>query len=200
LRKPMSVVAALLIAMSAAACSNNGSTSASTATGTAAAKGGDLVIVRGGDSVSMDNTMVFSNASIWVFQQMLESLYEVAPDGKSVRPLLATSHTVSPDKLTWTFKLKQGVTFSNGSPMTSADVKFSLDKARSTKGGWEFLDVAIASVAAPKYKWAPFLADIALFANGIIPKDFNGESRTSSTSTRSAPARSCGTSASSASR
>lgn len=30
----------------------------------------------------MDNTTVFSNESIWVFQQMFESLYEVTPDGK----------------------------------------------------------------------------------------------------------------------
>ena len=81
LRKPMSVVAALLVAVTAAACSNNGSTP-STGSTAAAAKGGDLTIVRAGDSVSMDNTMVFSNASIWVFQQILESLYEVSPDGK----------------------------------------------------------------------------------------------------------------------
>ena len=40
----------------------------------------------------MDNTTVFSNASIWVFQQMFESLYEVTPDGKGVKPLLAESY------------------------------------------------------------------------------------------------------------
>jgi peptide/nickel transport system substrate-binding protein len=186
LRKPMTVVATLLVAVAAAACSNNGSTTSNSSTSAAAAKGGDLVIVRAGDSVSMDNTMVFSNASIWVFQQMLESLYEVSPDGKGVRPLLARSHTISPDKLTWTFKLKQGVTFSNGSPMTSADVKFSLDKARSTKGGWEFLDVAIKSVEAPdpstvviktKYPWAPLLADLANFNNAILPKDYAGKTK-----------------------
>ena len=28
-----------------------------------------------------------------------------------------------------------------------------------------------------KYPWAPFLADIALFANGIIPKDYGGETK-----------------------
>lgn len=171
-----------VLATGLAACS---STSNPTAPG-AAAKGGDLTIVRPGDSVSMDNTMVFSNASIWVFQQMLESLYEVTPDGKDVKPLLAESHTLSKDKLTWTFKLKQGVKFSNGSPMTSADVKFSLDKARSTKGGWEFLDVAIASVDAPdpatvvvktKYPWAPLLADLANFSNAVLPKDYAGKSK-----------------------
>ena len=134
----------------------------------------------------MDNTMVFSNASIWVFQQMFESLYEVTPDGKDVKPLLAESYTLSDDKLTWTFTLKQGVKFSNGAPMTSADVKFSLDKARATKGGWEFLDVAIKSVDAPdpgtvviktKYPWAPLLADLANFSNAVLPKDYAGKSQ-----------------------
>src|ERR1700754_2973430 len=37
-------------------------------------KGGDLVIVRAQDSVDMDKTMVFSNASIWTYQQMFECL------------------------------------------------------------------------------------------------------------------------------
>jgi peptide/nickel transport system substrate-binding protein len=181
-RKPLVVLVSALLLVGTA-CSNNGSTS--TGTGEQAA-GGDVTIVRKGDSLSMDNTMVFSNDSIWVFQQMYESLYEVTPDGKGVQPLLAESHTVSEDKLTWTFKLKQGVTFSNGQPMTSADVKFSLDKARSTKGGWEFLDVAIKSVSAPdegtvvvktKYPWAPLLADLANFNNAVLPKDYAGKSK-----------------------
>lgn len=180
MRKPLAVLAAATMFV-AAACANNGSTPTA---GSSAATGGDLTIVRAADSVSMDNTMVFSNASIWVFQQMLESLYEVSPDGKGVRPLLAESHTLSKDKLTWTFKLKQGVKFSNGQPMTSADVKFSLDKARATKGGWEFLDVAIKSVQASdpstvvvttKYPWVPLLADLANFSNAILPKDYAGK-------------------------
>jgi peptide/nickel transport system substrate-binding protein len=178
-RKPLAVLVAAVLVV-AAACSNNGSTT----TGSSASTGGDLTIVRPADSVSMDNTMVFSNSSIWVFQQMLESLYEVTPDGRSVQPTLAESYTLSKDKLNWTFKLKQGVKFSNGQAMTSADVKFSLDKARATKGGWEFLDVAIKSVAAPdpstvvvttKYPWAPLLADLANFSNAILPKDYAGK-------------------------
>lgn len=187
MRKSLAAIAALTIAVSGlSACSSSTGGNKSSGGAGKASKGGDLVIVRPLDSVSMDNTMVFSNASIWVFQQMLESLYEVTPDGKDVKPLLALSHTLSADKLTWTFKLRQGVKFSNGSPMTAADVKFSLDKARSTKGGWEFLDVAINSVAAPdpatvvittKYPWAPLLADLANFSNAVLPKDYAGKSK-----------------------
>jgi peptide/nickel transport system substrate-binding protein len=187
-KNPVLVSALVAAALGLSACggSSGGSSGGGGGGSATAAKGGNLVIVRAQDSVSMDNTTVFSNASIWVFQQMFESLYEVTPDGKDVKPLLAESYTLSPDKLTWTFKLKQGVKFSNGQPMTSADVKFSLDKARSTKGGWEFLDVAIASVAAPdpstvvvktKYAWAPLLADLANFSNAVLPKDYAGKTK-----------------------
>ncbi|MGI3780229.1 MAG: ABC transporter substrate-binding protein [Janthinobacterium lividum] len=184
MRKPFVALATAVLLLGASACADNGSTPATGGSGSTST-GGDLTIVRNADSVSMDNTMVFSNASIWVFQQMFESLYEVTPDGKDVKPLLAESYKLSADKLTWTFTLKQGVKFSNGDPMTSADVKFSLDKARATKGGWEFLDVAIKSVDAPdpstvviktKYAWAPLLADLANFSNAVLPKDYAGKS------------------------
>ncbi len=181
MRKRFTVLLSALILAFAGACADNGTTSTSAGS---SSTGGAVTIVRAQDSTSMDNTTVFSNASIWVFQQMFESLYEVSPDGKSVQPLLATKYTLSSDKLTWTFTLRQGVKFSTGAAMTSADVKFSLDKARATKGGWEFLDVAIKSVAAPsadtvvittKYPWAPLLADLANFSNAILPNNYGGK-------------------------
>ena len=134
----------------------------------------------------MDKTTVFDNESIWVFEQIMEPLYTVSKDGKTVVPWLATSYTLSPDKKTYTFTLRKGVKFSNGQPMTSADVKFSIDAARVEDQGWGFLDVAIKDIETPdpetvvihtKYPWSPFLADIALFANGIIPKDYGGETK-----------------------
>jgi peptide/nickel transport system substrate-binding protein len=134
----------------------------------------------------MDNTMAHDNDSIWVLQQIFESLYEVTPDGKGVQPLLAESHELSDDQLTWTFTLKNDATFSSGEPVTSADVKFSIDAASSTVGGWEFLNEAIASVGTPdpstvvvttKYPWAPLLADLAHFSNAVVPKDYAGRTK-----------------------
>src|SRR4051794_11299278 len=149
-------------------------------------RGGSLTIARIEDSQSFDKTSVFQNESIWLAEQIMETLYTVGPDGKTLKPWLAMSYTKSSDGLTYTFKLRPGVKFSNGQPMTSADVKFSIDDARTQKKGWGYLDAAIKKVTTPdpqtvafhlKYRWAPFVADIALFANGIIPKDFAGESR-----------------------
>jgi peptide/nickel transport system substrate-binding protein len=170
------VLAALTLGPSASARSTAGTPT----------KGGDIVIARTLDSTSMDNTSVFDNESIWVFTNMLETLYTVAPDGKNVKPWLATSYTLSKDKKTYVFQLRKGVKFHNGGEMTSADVKFSLDAARTTKGGWGYIDAAIASVTPKgkyavviktKYPWSPLVADIALFSNAIVPKNYGGKTK-----------------------
>ena len=146
--------------------------------------GGNLVIARTADSQSMNKTTVFDNESIWIFEQIMEPLYTVTPNGKGVQPWLATSYTVSPDKKTYTFTLRKGVKFSNGKALTSADVKFSIDEASAAAKGWGYINTAIKSVTAPtpgtvvvhlKYPWAPLLADLSLFSNGIIPDNYGGE-------------------------
>jgi peptide/nickel transport system substrate-binding protein len=157
----------------------------SSGTSSAKKKGGNLVIVRAQDSVNMDKTTVFSNASLWVYQQMYETLVAMTDDGQGVKPWLAESYQMSADNLSCTFKLRSGVKFHNGQPMTSADVKFSIDESSKTKGGWEFINSAIKEVTTPdpltvvvttKYPWAPLLADLSCPNNGIIPKDYGGKS------------------------
>ena len=161
-----------------AACGGDSSSSSSKS-------GGDLTIVRAQDSVDMDKTMVFSNASLWVYQQMYEPLVAMTEDGQGVRPWLAESYEMSADNLSLTLKLRTDVKFHDGTPMTSADVKFSLDESTGTKGGWEFINSAIKEVTTPdehtvvvttKYPWAPLLADLSCPNNGIIPKDYGGKS------------------------
>ena len=149
-------------------------------------RGGSITIARIEDSQSFDKTNVFQNESIWITEQINETLYSPGNDGKTLRPWLATSYTAAPDGKTYTFKLRPGVKFSNGQEMTSADVKFSIDDARVQSKGWGYLDAAIKSIDAPdpstvvfhlKFRWAPFVADMALFANGVIPKNFAGQTR-----------------------
>ncbi|MBN9608267.1 MAG: ABC transporter substrate-binding protein [Actinobacteria bacterium] len=148
--------------------------------------GGSINLVRALDAVDFDKTMVFSNASIWVYVNIWETLTIGSADGTKVEPWLAESWEQSDDKLTWTFHLKDGVTFSDGSPMTAADVKFTLDEASKTSGGWEFINAAIDTVTAPddktvvvktKYPWAPLLADLACPSNGIIPNKYQGKTK-----------------------
>jgi peptide/nickel transport system substrate-binding protein len=154
------------------------------AAGGAITKGGTLTIARAADSQSMNKTTVFDNESIWVFEQIYQPLYKVSPDGTKTLPCLATGYTVSKDQLTYTFTIRSGVTFHNGSKLTAADVKFSIDQASAASQGWGYINDAIKTTAAPsddtfvitlKYPWAPLIADLSLFSNGIIPDKYAGK-------------------------
>jgi len=59
--------------------------------------------------------------------KIYESLLEYEGAGLNPKPGLAESWTVSPDNLTYTFKLRQGVKWHDGKPLTSADVKSSVE-------------------------------------------------------------------------
>src|ERR1700680_3482749 len=113
----VALIAVGALAVLAGCGSSASGTSTPAGTGGAASRGGDLVIARTADSQSMNNTTVFDNESIWVFEQIMQPLYTVTPDGKGVMPWLATGYTVSPNKLTYTFTLRSGVKFSTGKPM-----------------------------------------------------------------------------------
>ncbi len=59
-----------------------------------------------------------------------EALFRLNDDG-SVSPSLVKDYTVSEDGLTYTFTLQPGVTFHSGDPLTSADVKWSIERVTS---------------------------------------------------------------------
>ena len=59
---------------------------------------------------------------------VFETLTKIGSDSR-VTPLLAESWVASADLKTWTFKLKSGLKFHNGEPFSSANVKFSFERA-----------------------------------------------------------------------
>lgn len=60
-----------------------------------------------------------------------EGLVDVAPGTADIVPKLAESWTPSEDGLSYTFKIRQGVKFTDGTTMNAEAVKFSLDRART---------------------------------------------------------------------
>jgi peptide/nickel transport system substrate-binding protein len=62
------------------------------------------------------------------YNNVFETLVSITAQGKIV-PRLAESWSVSPDNLTYTFKLRPNVKYHDGAEMTSADVKFSFERA-----------------------------------------------------------------------
>jgi peptide/nickel transport system substrate-binding protein len=129
----------LLLAVALAAC-GSGSKRGSTAT---AGSSGDLTSTNG---IQKGGTLRvgFSEAPVDLDPQtstnlgdaqILENIYRGLTRYKSPTDLeivgdIAESWTVSPDELTWTFKLRPGVKFHNGREVTADDVKFSIDRIR----------------------------------------------------------------------
>ncbi|MBA2777230.1 MAG: ABC transporter substrate-binding protein [Chloroflexia bacterium] len=72
---------------------------------------------------------------IWaVVRQIHDSLY-IVNDQYELEPVLAESYEPSADGRTYTFRLRQGVTFHNGDPFTSADVKYTYDWIKNPDNG-----------------------------------------------------------------
>lgn len=169
----------------AACAGSSGSPTAGRSSGGSAGTprpGGKATFARTADALSVDPVAVGDNESIWLVSNLYDRLYQSAADGTTV-PCLATGHSLGADKLTWTFTLRSGVQFSDGSPLTAADVKYSIDRCtKSDENG--YMNEAIGSVSAPddatvviKTKYpTELLGVVSYFANGIIPNNLAGKS------------------------
>ena len=85
-----------------------------------------------------------------LYTNVFEGLTRFMGDG-SVVPGLAESWEISEDGLTYTFHLRTGVAFHDGTALDSMDVKFSLDRARAedSQNAQKALFTGIADIATP---------------------------------------------------
>lgn len=166
---------------------NQNATAAPAAAPTAApapagASGGSFIFSRGNDSDNLDPVTQDGNVNIWIFMNIYDQLVKVNDAGTEIVPALAEKWEISDDNVTYTFHLRPGVTFSDGTPLKASDVKFSLDRAKTNdKSGWTFSLEAMKEVAAPDDStvvitltepWAPFLSDLAMFNASVISEAF----------------------------
>lgn len=80
------------------------------------------------DPLGLDPALVDDAESGNVVCNVYESLLKFKPDSTEVEPSLAESYTVSEDGLVYTFKLRQGVKFHDGTPFNAEAVKFNIDR------------------------------------------------------------------------
>ncbi|MBE1205558.1 ABC transporter substrate-binding protein [Aminobacter carboxidus] len=93
---------------------------------TQAKKGGRLVVAADSEPRNLNPAIVASNGVFFVASKVVEPLAEASFDGEDgLAPRLATSWEGSADGLSVTFKLREGVTWHDGKPFSSADVAFS---------------------------------------------------------------------------
>ena len=100
---------------------------------------------------NLDNTAGAGQGVSEAFNgNVYEALFRLADSGE-VEPVLSESYEASEDGLTYTFKLREGVTFHSGDPLTAADVKFSIERvmAPESKSSRRNSLSTIASIEAP---------------------------------------------------
>jgi peptide/nickel transport system substrate-binding protein len=116
----------------------------------AATRGGRMIYARYADSLQLDPVWTDANVDIWVSSSIYDTLLlPTTPDGLGVRPGLATAWPLSDGGKTVTLTLREGVKFSDGTPLKASDVKFSLDRARDPKNGaWNGMLASIDSITA----------------------------------------------------
>lgn len=105
------------------------------------------------EPVNLDFT---STSGVAIPEALMENVYEslvrLDESGK-VQPALAEDWTVSQDRKTYTFTLRDGVKFSNGADLTSEDVKFSYERVKSDwKNALKAKMDVVDSIATPDEK------------------------------------------------
>jgi peptide/nickel transport system substrate-binding protein len=123
--RPVALIAVLALAL-AACTSNKPSTSSSSKTGSTS--GGTLVLGVAGDPVTMDPSYVSDDQSQYVASQLYDTLVTIAPGTVKLTADLATSWSQSSDGKTWTFTLRSGVKFQDGTPFNAAAVCYNFDR------------------------------------------------------------------------
>ncbi|HEX3812104.1 MAG TPA: ABC transporter substrate-binding protein [Mycobacteriales bacterium] len=170
----------VLIATAATACT---AAAGSSNTGGPPRYGGNLTVANALDIPTLDkDKAVVSNQALRVVENIFDRLYVLDRTGKPV-PSLATRCANSADHLIWTCTLRKNAEFSNGKPITAADVRFSLliEKKGVYMGSLYSL---ISTVEAPDPHTVvikttspdpAMLAKLTMFASGVVPVNFNGE-------------------------
>ncbi|MFI1710442.1 ABC transporter substrate-binding protein [Streptomyces griseoruber] len=92
-----------------------------------AKSGGTLTFAVGSDAGCVDPQQVGSNDTIYSVRQLVDSLTDQDPKTGKIVPWLAKSWDISSDTTTFTFHLRSGVTFSDGSKLTAQVVKDNFD-------------------------------------------------------------------------
>ena len=129
-------------------------------------EGGTLRLAYLADMAQADPDVFYDIEGNTVILSVYEGLLRYKPDSTEVIPSLAESWEVSADGLTYTFKLRSGVTFQDGTPFDSQAVKTSFQRRLDVGAAPAYMVQPIASMQTPdattfvvrlKHPVAPFL-------------------------------------------
>ncbi|ACZ32153.1 extracellular solute-binding protein family 5 [Xylanimonas cellulosilytica DSM 15894] len=182
-RRPTVVVALLALTMLLTGC-NAGSTAVHPSAGPGGGIRTDVTVAVAAEPVNLD-FRVTSGAAIpqLLMNNVYETLVKIDQDG-AVVPLLAERWDVSDDRTQYTFHLREGVTFSDGSTFDADDVVASFDRVRTDwlnaiKVKMDVVESTVAldertvrvTLTQPSNAW---LADLGTSVGAVFPSDLDG--------------------------
>jgi len=148
-----------------------------------------LVIAIQADPTGFDPEAVLNNTSGFIMSAVFDSLVRYKPGTVDVEPGLAESWDISSDGLTYTFHLRHGVSFSDGTPFNAQTYVKSLDRLfdksdpayiYNTGPVESYIDFTYNAVDSYKalddytvqftlkHPFAPFLTSLAMVWNGVV--------------------------------
>ena len=137
--------------------------------------GGTLIFGRGGDSITLDPPQVVDGESAKVCDMLYDTLIQYKEGTTDLEPGLAEAWERSADRLTWTFYLRQGVQFHDGSPFNADAVLFSLTRPFTLFPNFHEQFIDQITILDPftvriqlKTPYAPFISTLAGTSFSIV--------------------------------
>ncbi|MDT5000707.1 MAG: peptide/nickel transport system substrate-binding protein [Mycobacterium sp.] len=141
MRQPAAVIAAMVALFVTVSCSQAQRVDLGQGSG-------NLIAAIAGEPDQLDPQKTSAYFSFEVLENVFDTLVE--PDANlEMRPALAQAWSISPDQLTWSFQLRKGVTFQDGSPFTADDVVYSYRRIIDEKLSNVDKFSAVTDVSAP---------------------------------------------------
>ena len=132
-----------------AACGSSGTSSSPSASASgmpAPTKGGTIKVIISPSITDLDPVTIYDQGGIVLIGQFCEYLINLNDD-MTLKPVLAESWSPNAKGDVWTFKLRQGVTFNDGSPFEADDVVTTMDRLCDPKSG-SAAQAALAGILA----------------------------------------------------
>lgn len=144
-----------------------------------------LVFGRGADADRLDPARTTSGESVKITLNIFDTLVQFKPGSTDVEPALAEKYEPSADGTEWTFHLRQGVKFHDGTPFNADAVLFSFQRQMDNNHKYYYEDMEYAEMTLGVVKevvkvdeytvkfvlnhpFGPFLRNIAMFCNAIV--------------------------------